>query len=467
MQRKVMDVVVVGGGIVGTAILRKLSFYDLTVALVEKQPDVCEGASKANSGIIHTGFDAKPQTVEAECLRRSRELWPDLVSQLKIPYISCGAVMVATSEEEREIIFSTYVPNAQANGVEVHWMEVEELREMNPAVSDQALGGLVISDEAICDPFWATRANAELAVLNGAEVLLGVGVQRIEQEDDHLRLVLDDGGEILTRYVVNAAGLWADEIARMIGDDSFTLTPRKGQFLLTEEQVDITQIILPVPTKISKGVLISPVVFGGFLLGPTAEDQEDKWDRSTTSEGLTFVSEGCSKLVPQTQNMSTIRQFAGLRAVCSEGDFVIRPSSQNQRMVHAAGIRSTGVSASPGIAELVVEKLEQAGLMLDPKSDPTLELPELFGEADGSETGEIICLCRSISRGELLGALSRPIRCTTVDGLKRRTGATLGECQGNCCIPKIMDLLAEQSAMGPEQPLKGLRHSHVAMRGAK
>lgn len=451
----------------GTAILRKLSLYHLTVALVEKQPDVCEGASKANSGIIHTGFDAKPGTVEAACLCRSRPLWPDLVSQLKIPYIPCGAVMVATSEEEKEIIFSTYVPNAQANGVEVHWVEREELREMNPAVSDHALGGLVVPGEAICDPFWATRANAELAVLNGAEVLLGAGVERIEQEAGYLRVVLDHGGEILTRYLVNAAGLWADEIARMIGDDSFTLIPRKGQFLLTEEQVEISQIILPVPTKISKGVLISPVVFGGFLLGPTAEDQADKWDRSTTAEGLAFVAEGCAKLIPQTREVSSIRQFAGLRAVCSEGDFVIRPSAQDPRMIHAAGIRSTGVSASPGIAELVAETLEQAGLALVPKPEPTLELPELFGEADGSETGEIICLCRSISRGELLGALSRPIRCTTVDGLKRRTGATLGECQGNCCIPKILDLLAEQTAADEEPPLKGLRHSYVAMRGAK
>lgn len=467
MQTNAMDVVVIGGGIVGTAVLRKLSLHELKVALVEKQLDVCEGASKANSGIIHTGFDAKPETVEADCLQRSRELWPTLIGQLKIPYIACGAVMVATSEEEKNIIFETYVPQAKANGVEVYWMEADELLAMNPAVSSEALGGLMIPEEAICDPFWATRANAELAVLNGAEVVLGAGVERIDQERDHLRVVLEDGREIKTGYVVNAAGLWADEVAGMIGDDSFRLTPRKGQFLLTEEPVDISQIILPVPTKISKGVLLSPVVFGGFLLGPTAEDQEDKWDRATTPEGLAFVTEGCAKLVPRAPEMASIRQFAGLRAVCSEGDYVIRPSEKNQRMVHAAGIRSTGVSASPGIAELVAEKLEAAGLAMIAKTDSVMELPELFGETDGSSTGEIICLCRSISRGEILGALSRPIGCTTIDGLKRRTGATLGECQGNGCIPKIMDLFANHQGAKQEQPLKGLRDSYLAMKGVR
>jgi len=467
MQKNEIDVTVIGGGIVGTAILRKLSLYQLDVVLVEKQPDVCEGASKANSGILHTGFDAKPQTVEADCQRRSRELWPELVSQLKIPYIACGAVMVATSEEEKEIIFETYLPNAQANGVEVEWIEREALLAMNPAVTEQALGGLEVPGEAICDPFWATRANAELAVLNGAEVILGAGVGQIEQEPEHLLVTLDNGQKLRTRYVVNAAGLWADEVARMIGDDSFTLTPRKGQFILTEEPVDISQIILPVPTPISKGVLISPVVFGGFLLGPTAEDQEDKCDRSTTPEGLAQVEAGCAKLIPDAPGMPSIRQFAGLRAVCSEGDFVIRPSAQNVRMVHAAGIRSTGVSASPGIAELVASKLDQAGLALTPKQEPVLELPELFGEADGAGTGEIICLCRSISRGEMLGALSRPIRCITIDGLKRRTGATLGECQGNSCIPKMLDLIAEQLVAQMDQPLKGLRGSYLAKKGAK
>lgn len=467
MQTITKDVVVIGGGIVGTAILRKLSFYQLDLALVEKQPDLCEGASKANSGIIHTGFDTKPESVESQCLKRSRELWPQLIEDCKIPYVACGAVMVATTEEEKDIIEKTYIPNAKANGVEVEWISKEELLERNPAVASQALGGLLIPGEALCDPFWATRSFAEIAVMNGAEVFLGHGVERIEEHPDGLKLILENNQEIVSKYVVNAAGLWSDEIARLIGDDSFSLTPRKGQFVLTEEQVAVSQIILPVPTKKSKGILLSPVVFGGFLLGPTAEDQEDKWDRSTTHAGMEEVLRGCEKLIPDARRYESIRQFAGVRAVCSEGDFVIRPSRVNQRMIHAAGIRSTGVSASPGIAELVFEKLQDVGLTLAEKEKFATEVPELFGDSNDQEVGEIICLCRSISRGEIMNALHRPIAPCTIDAVKRRTGATLGECQGNGCTPKILDLFAEKLGEREDRPLKGLKRSYLALKGEK
>lgn len=463
MQTIFKDVVVIGGGIVGSAILRKLSFYELDIALVEKQPDLCEGASKANSGIIHTGFDAPPGTIEAECLKRSRELWPQLVEDLKIPFIPCGAVMVATSDEEKQIIEEKYIPNAQANGVEVEWMSKEELLEGNPAVTSKAIGGLVIPEEAICDPFTATRSYAELAALNGAEVLLGNGVVRIEELPEGLKIILENKQEIVTKYVVNAAGVYSDQIARLIGDESFIITPRKGQFILTEEPVEVSQIILPVPTAKSKGTLISPVVFGGFLLGPTAEDQEDKDERSTTPEGIEQILKGCEKLIPDARKYDSIRQFAGVRAVCSLGDFVIKPSDVNNHMIHAAGIRSTGLSASPGIAEMVVEKLEEAGLELLVKEDVLTEIPNLFNDDEEQETGEIICLCRSISKGEIINAFKGPIPPVTIDGVKRRTGATLGECQGNCCIPKIMDLM-KANGSGSQQPLKGLQGSYLTVK---
>lgn len=462
MTNNINDVVVIGGGVVGTAILRKLSLYELDITLVEKQLDLCEGASKANSGIIHTGFDAPPNTLEAECLKRSRDLWPQLIEDLKIPYIPCGAVMIATNDEEKEIIEQKYIANANANDVEVEWLSKDEIFEMNPAVTKQAIGGLAIPGEAICDPFTATRSYAELAVLNGAEVLLGSGVKDIEKHSERIKLTLENNQEILTRYVVNAAGVYSDKIAQLIGDESFSITPRKGQFVLTEEPIDISQIILPVPTAKSKGTLVSPVVFGGFLLGPTAEDQEDKDDRSTTEAGIEQVLIGCEKIIPGVRNYESIRQFAGVRAVCSTGDFVIRPSTVNQRMVHAAGIRSTGLSASPGIAEVVAEQLVKAGLSLIEKKDVLIETPNLFSDSDEEDTGEIVCLCRSITRGEIENSLNGPIPSITIDGIKRRTGATLGECQGNCCIPKIIDLLDEYGA-NVEQPLKGQQNSYLTV----
>jgi glycerol-3-phosphate dehydrogenase len=236
--------------------------------------------------------------------------------------------------------------------------------------------------------------------------------------------------------------------------------------LLTEDELPISQIILPVPTKTSKGILCSPVVFGGFLLGPTAEDQEDKWDRSTTAEGMETVLRGCEKLIPQARNCGSIRQFAGVRSVCSEGDFIIRPSHADPRMIHAAGIRSTGISASPGIAEMAALQLARSGLVLELKHDYATAMPEWFGEGFKADTGEIVCLCRSVSRGEIVNALQRPIAVRTMDGLKRRTGAMLGECQGSCCIPKILDLMEEHSGRRETAPLKGLQGTYIAMNGA-
>lgn len=454
------DVVVIGGGVVGCSILRELSNYRLNALLVEKQPDICEGTSKANSGIVHTGFDAKPGTIEADCLKRSRELWPGLVEKLRIPFLPCGAVMVATNEEEWQTIQTKYIPNAAANGVEVAVVDRETLLGMNPDVTPSAIGGLVIPGESICDPFWATRGHAELAVTNGAQVLLGSGVSGIDRLDQGFVVSLDNGTRIETGYIVNAAGLWSDEIALMVGDDSFEITPRKGEFLLTEDEIGISQIILPVPTPKSKGILVSPVVFGGFLLGPTAEEQLDKSDRSTSANGMNLITDGTEKLIPGIGGKSTIRQFAGVRAVCSTGDFVIRPAEAAPRMVHAAGIRSTGLSASPGIAQLVVEQLATAGLSLALKEERIEALDDIF-DSDESNTGEIVCICRSITRREIAGALNRPLSPCTIDGVKRRTGATLGECQGNYCLAPLMDMIGEASADSVMPILKGVHGSQL------
>lgn len=462
---QIKDVVVIGGGVVGTAILRKLSLYKLSIALVEKELDVCEGASKANSGIIHTGFDAPPNSLEAKCLKRSQDLWPEYIEQLKIPFIPCGAIMIATNEEEKDIIERKYMPNAIANGVHVEWLDKGEVLEMNPAITNEVIGALSIPGEAICDPFTATRSYAELAVINGAELLLGAGVIDIKETEYGFEIVLENGKEIKTKYIVNAAGIYSDQISQMVGDENFTITPRKGQFILTEEEIEISQIILPVPTAKSKGTLITPVVFGGFLLGPTAEDQEDKEDNSTSVNGIEQVLNGCEKLIPKVKEYDSIRQFAGIRAVCSTGDYVIKPSEVNKHLIHAAGIRSTGLSASPGIAEEVAEQLQIAGLKLVKNDEASLEIPNLFDDSDET-VGEVICLCRTITKSEITNAFKGPVPPTTIDGVKRRTGATLGKCQGNCCIPKILDIL-DENKVNHELPLKGTNYSVIAIKGER
>ena len=436
-----VDVLVIGGGVVGCALLRELARFDAAVVLLERNPDVCEGTSKSNSAIVHTGFDAPPGLLEARLLAEARELWPHVIDNLHIPYLQTGALMVATSNEELDTVENEIIPKAERNGVILRRLSRGEILENAPYVNPGTLGGVLIEGEGIIDPFWTTRAYCENAVLNGAEVYLGQAVADIAVEVDRIRVRTSGGLTFAARMVVNAAGVWADEVAGLAGDTSFRLAPRKGQFIIVEEDHGVAQIILPVPSRISKGILVTPIVFGGVLLGPTAEEVTSKTDLSTTAQGLQQIREGIRKLVPSLAEAATVRQFAGLRAVSSTGDYIIRPSTVNSRLLHVAGIRSTGLSASPAIGRYAANMVRDE-LKLSPRSGFVEELPEYLTDTRADE-GDIVCLCRSITRGEILAALRSPLPPATLDGLKRRTGVMLGDCQGNLCMPHLIDLFQE------------------------
>lgn len=446
------DVIVIGGGVVGTAILHKLSQYNLNIALIEKDPDICNGISKANSAIIHTGFDAPIHTLESESLKRASRLWPELVKNHHLMFEKRGAVMVAMDEEEKEIIEEKYVKNAEINGVEVEWISREEVLKYNPVVNPENIGGLLVKNESIIDPWQAVYKFAEVAKQNGAQIYLNKEVRKIEKLEDGLRIDVDENESFETKYVINAAGLFADDIARMVGDDSFTITPRKGQFIVTKSKVNISNIVLPVPTPTSKGKLVIPAVFKGHLLGPTAEDHFDKEDLSTNKEGFSEIRRGTSKLIPESTHYHSVKQYAGNRSVSSEKDFIIRQAKDEPRMIHTAGIRSTGLSASPGIAEIVAETLEKEGLAMNTKLEWQAEVKT---EASIEKDDETICLTRNITRGEIKEVLKNKVAPANIDGIKRRTTVILGECQGSCCIPKIMDIMEEmnidQSAIKNQQ----------------
>lgn len=458
---KQVDVLVIGGGIVGSAILHELSSLNVKTALIEKEPDLCEGTSKANSALLHTGFDEPVDSIEAECLIRSQALWPNFIENYNLSYEERGAVMVAFTEEDKKVIEDKYMENARLNDVAVRWITREEILSKNPGVNKDCIGGLFIEKEGIIDPFEATYAFAEVAVLNGAEVMLNSEAVQISPDDEGFVVTLGNDSQVKASYIVNAAGLHGDAIARLIGDDSFTLKPRKGQFIVTKSHVDIENIILPVPTPISKGKLVTPAVFGGHLLGPTAEDIDDKEDKSTTSDGLKEIMEGCEKMVPAARTFTTVRQYAGLRSVYAGGDYILRPSDHDERMIHVAGIRSTGLSAAPGIAEKTVEALEEAGAYFEEKSDwhPDLSTSNSREES----TDEIVCLCKSVTKNDIVQVLNRSIAPTSLDGVKRRTEAMLGECQGSCCIPKIIDLM-EANDNVDSLPVKGGRDTNMAFK---
>lgn len=437
-----VDVLVIGGGVVGCAILRELARYDARVALVERNPDVCEGTSKSNSAIVHTGFDAPTGTLEARLLAEARELWPQVIEQLHIPYLQTGALLIATSDEERATLAHEIIPKAERNGVMLSPLTGEEILENAPYINPAILGGALVEGEGIIDPFWTTRAYCESAILNGAQVFTGESVVAMSVEEQHISVQTSGGRTFAASLVVNAAGLWSDEVARLVGDDSFTLTPRKGQFIVVEEDHGVSQIILPIPNRISKGILVTPIVFGGVMLGPTAEDVQDKSDLATTNEGLQQIRQGVTKLVPVMADAASVRQFAGLRAVSSTGEYIIRHSTASERLLHVAGIRSTGLSASPAIGRYVSHiAREQLGLAL--RNEFVEELREYLSETRAGE-GDVVCLCRSITRGEILAALRSPLPPRTLDGLKRRTGAMLGDCQGNICLPRLMQLFQQQ-----------------------
>src|SRR5581483_12002523 len=248
------DVLVIGGGVVGCAILRELTRYQASVALLERNPDICEGTSKANSAIVHTGFDAPPGSLEAHLLAQARDLWPSVIADLCIPYMRTGALMLDLTPDDLLTIEHEVIPRAERNGLALELLAREDVLERAPYVNSAVLGGILIEGEAVIDPFWTTRAYCENAALNGAVIFTGEGVTELRVAEDRVLLRTDSGRDFSASLVINAAGLWSDEIARLAGDHSFTISPRKGQFIVVEDH-EVAQIILPVPSKVSKGIL--------------------------------------------------------------------------------------------------------------------------------------------------------------------------------------------------------------------
>ena len=443
--------VVIGGGVVGCAVLFELTRRGIRALLLEAAADIGEGASKANSAIVHTGFDSRPGTLESRCLRAAAGRWPEIVDTLGVPFLPVGALMIARSPEEGGRLERDIAVTATALGVRTMLVDRSGLRDIAPFVTDEAVAALSIPDEAVVDPFWLTRAYAEAALAGGSEVRTGRRVVALRPVTRGLEIGLDDGSKLVAEQTFDCAGLHADEIAGLLGDRSFAITPRKGQFLVSEETRGVDRIVLPIPGPRGKGVLVTPIVFGGLLLGPTAIDQEDKDDRATDAATCREIVEACRALVPGVAEMTPIRSFAGLRTASSTGDYVIRPSEIDDRLFLVAGMRSTGISGSPAIADLAVRHAAAIrGWRL--RSRPAVIAPIVLPEC---RPAEVVCLCRSISRGEIESACQRPTAPATLDAVKRRSGATFGDCQGNLCAVAVTEVIADMRGTVPEAIRKG------------
>jgi glycerol-3-phosphate dehydrogenase len=443
------DVVIVGAGVVGSAIARELTRFDVEVTLLEARPDVGAGTSKANTALLHTGFDAKPGTLEARLVARGCELLAEYAPRVGIPLERVGALLVAWDEEQRGEL-AGIVERSRANGyTAIRELDAAELYRREPNLGPGACGALEVPDEGLVCPFTTPLAFATEAVLAGCELRRRTPVVGVERVRGGFRVHTPDGS-IDSRRLVNAAGLRSDEVDRMLGAAAFTVTPRRGELIVFDKlsRPLVDHIVLAVPTKVSKGVLVAPTVFGNLMVGPTAETVERKEDTSSTAAGLDYLRREAGRIVPALLDFEVTAVYVGLRAATEHDDFQIR---FEDGYACVGGIRSTGLSASMAIAEYVRDGLE---LELRPRAGaPELRMPNL-GEAAprpfqrpelierDAEYGRVVCFCERVTRGELRDTLASPIPPVDLDGLRRRTRAHMGRCQGFWCGAQLAAMLA-------------------------
>ena len=467
------DVVIIGAGIVGCALAYHLSQFRLNILLIDRNYDVGEGTSKGSSAIIHTGFDAPVGTLESELVTKSSVLWPQLAEKLKIPFDACGALLLAIDEEQRNQLKSVH-EKALKNGVtDVELLDKEQIRRYEPEATDQVLGGLLIPRESIADPFTACIAFAEVAVKNGTDILLGAEITGFENADQPVKtIVTGRGAKIHTKIIVNVAGLGSEKLTKLYGGEHFDTNPRRGQFVIFDKssRQAIRHILLPIPTQQTKGVLVIPTIFGNLLAGPTAEDfsHDDPSIASTESEKLQKLVDGASKLYPGLNKQPPIGLYSGVRCNCSQGSYLIRCNDNHHGILTVTGIRSTGFTSSPALAEYLANRMQQEmGLILERDPDAAdsrtdEEWPGWWKRPYEKENavrtnqdyGKIICYCEQISRGEIIQHLNSPLKPRTLDSIKRRTRAQTGRCQGFDCMVNVASIISDHCGIPIHQVTK-------------
>lgn len=457
MEREA-DVVIIGGGVVGTAILSALTRCDLKCLLMEKEPDIAAGTTKANSAVLHAGFDAPTGSLKAQMNVRGNALYHDLQRELDLDIQWTGSLVVARTAEE-EASLAALKERGEANGVpDLALWDGAKVHEREPNLSREICAALWAPTAGICWPFGIAAAFAENAVQNGAEIWRGCPVTGIVAENGRVTGVKTPRGTVKTRFVVNAAGVHADGVSAMAGDRSFSIQPRRGEYLLFDRGAQaqmVRGIVFPVPTERSKGILICATTHGNVFVGPNATDTEDREDVAVTAAGLEEVLTGAKKLLPEIPGGLAITEFAGLRAVSSTGDFIVGPSPVVGGLLHAAGIQSPGLTAAPAIAETIAAEIVRetgASLRSDYRlgrsAQPVFRTLDPAAQAaliaEDARYGRVVCRCETITEGEIVDAIRRPCGARTVDGVKRRTRAGMGRCQGGFCGPRVIAILARE-----------------------
>ena len=451
------DIAIIGAGAVGSAIARELSRYELNVVLLEANTDVGMGTSKASTAIWHTGYDATPGTLESRLLKRSYPLMHEFMEEVGSPFELVGGLLIAWNEEQFHTLPKLLEKAHQNGDLDVYIINREEVYRREPRLGEGALGGMFVPGEGILCTFTIPLACATQAVVNGVTLRVSFAVQSV-QHLDNVSIISNGSEEIRANWVINAAGLYSDEINGLFGHENFKVTPRRGELIVYDKLARplVNHVLLPVPTATTKGVLISPTVYGNVLLGPTAEDLPDKTATNTSAGGLQSLLEKGKKILPELLDEEVTATYAGLRAATEHSDYQIALHA-DQNYICVGGIRSTGISGCLGIAEYVRDLLKHGGVALQPKPEfKTIKMPtigEAFtrpyqsaeGIAENPDYGKMICHCERVSLGEVQDAICADIPATTLDALRRRTRAIQGRCQGFNCHAALVKILERRS----------------------
>lgn len=451
------DVIIIGAGIIGSMIAYKLSKYDLSVLVIDKEGDVASLTTMANSAIIHTGYDPEDNTLKAKLNVAGAKQYEQLCADLSMDYRKCGAYVVSRNEEESKVI-SELERRAKERGVRYARLTQAEVRKNEPNIADVVLEAISFPDTAVIDPMALTVGLMEVAMDNGTKLVLSENVIDIKHNDTYT--VKTNKNSYTSKYVINCAGINSSKIANLIGDTSFVVTPRKGEYYVLSKNATnfVNNIIYPVPTKMGKGVLAVPTVHGNILLGPTAEDVNDDTDNTVSVAGLKDVRTKLETLVKNTPYNESIRSFAGIRAKGNTGDFIIYENKEHKYFINLGGIESPGIASAPAIADYVIESYFND--LKEKENYTTKRRPQIrFNSLSTEEKnelikkdpkyGKIICRCEKITEAEIVDAIHRNCGATTVKGVKKRVRPGMGKCQGGFCSPLVVNILARELGISP------------------
>ena len=460
------DIIIVGAGVVGCALARVLSRYDCNVVVLEKADDVAEGTSKANSGIVHAGCDAHPGSLTARLNVEGAAMYPALCKELGVPYSCPGALVLGFGKADRATIEKLVKQGAENSVPGVRLIEREEIMAMELNVNGDVVCALYAPTSGLTSPYELTYALADHAALNGVRFERDTEVTDVKREGERWH-VQTNRGEYRAKVFVNCAGVFAGEVHNMISDTKLNIIYRRGQYYLLDRVTPLPfrMTMFQCPTRMGKGVLVSPTVHGNVLLGPTAEDIPDGSDVSTTADGLAGVLQKARLTWPAVSVRAAITNFSGIRAHEEQDDFVIGRVSGAENAFEAAGIESPGLSAAPAIAEMLGGQIAEAmGLAKKTDYHPALPQPKPFYAMTNEERvaaverdvlyGNIVCRCETVTEAEIRAAIRRPVGARSVDGVKRRTRAGMGRCQGGFCTPYILQLLAKETGQPEEKITK-------------